>query len=48
MPVQCGGTIGVFGIGGQTGEVDVLGFTQGAGRHRLVHEKREEERNANV
>lgn len=40
VPVQCGGAIGVFGVGGQAGEVDVLGFAQGAGRHRLsgIHE----------
>lgn len=46
VPVECGGAIGVFGIGGQTGEVDVLGFAQGAGRHRLsrIHDEREGEK----
>lgn len=45
IPVECGGTIGVFGVGGQTGEVDVLCFAQGAGRHRLsgIHDEREGE-----
>lgn len=41
VPVECGGAIGVFGVGGQTGEVDVLCFAQGAGRHQLswIHGK---------
>lgn len=45
VTVECGGAIGVFGVGGQTGEVDVLGFAQGAGRHRLrgIHDEREGE-----
>lgn len=32
----------MFCVGGQTGEVDVLGFAQRAGRHRLsrVHDGR--------
>lgn len=28
MTVECGGAIGVFGIGRETGEVDVPGFRQ--------------------
>lgn len=44
VPVECGGAIGVFGVSGQTGEVDVLGFAQSTGRHRLsgIHDMRED------
>ena len=28
VPIECEGAIRVFGIGGQTGKVDVAGFSQ--------------------
>lgn len=35
MTIECGGAIGVFGIGGQAGEVDIPGFGQLGGLSRI-------------
>lgn len=43
VPVQCGGAVGVFGIGGQAGKVDVTGFSQlGLCRLGGIHDVLEE------
>lgn len=39
MAIERGGAIGVFGISGETGEVDVPGFSQIAGLGLGVHDE---------